>query len=92
MDQGYVQYIVILQHRSSWQEIGAVKQSHADVQSYCLELSKEMGMQFKTPVVPVNLSMVDQHKPMSVDVDQLSVDSPGLQRVASLFEFQQQAK
>ena len=49
-------------------------------------------MQFKTPVVPVNLSMVDQHKPMSVDVDQLSVDSPGLQRVASLFEFQQQAK
>jgi len=89
IDQGFVKYIIILQHRSSWQELGAVKQSHADVQSYCLELTKEMDMRFQMPVVPVNLSMVDQHKPDNQSIEtaeQLTMDSPALQRVASLFE------
>jgi len=88
VDQGFVKYSIILQHRSSWQDIAAVKQSHADVQSYWLELSKEMDMHFKTPVVPVNLSMVDAgaHPVSAGTQDPLTADSPTIQRVANLFE------
>jgi hypothetical protein len=56
-DLGYIEYLIILQHRSSWQDIMALYNSKAEVQSYCLEMSKKLDMRFKSPPLPVNLSM-----------------------------------
>lgn len=56
-DLGFVEYIVIATHRESWQNIGAVKSSLAEVQTFCLELSKKMDMRYKSPPLPVDLRM-----------------------------------
>lgn len=56
-DLGFVQYIVVLQHQESWQNIGSIKKSLADVASFCLELSKKLEMKYHTPPIPVNLSL-----------------------------------
>ena len=58
-DMGYVQYIVIMQHVEAWQNIGAIKQSLADVASFCLEVSKKMNMRFISPPMPVDLRFED---------------------------------
>ena len=56
-DQGFVEYVVVLQHRQSWQEFLTLKISLAQVQSFCLELSKKLDMRYKSPPLPVNLSL-----------------------------------
>lgn len=56
-DLGYIAYIVILNHVESWQNIGAIKQSQADVASFCLEVSKKMDMRFIAPPMPVDLRL-----------------------------------
>jgi hypothetical protein len=58
-DLGYIAYIVILNHVESWQNIGAIKQSQADVASFCLEVSKKMNMRFIAPPMPVDLRLED---------------------------------
>jgi len=57
-DFGYIKYVICLQHVESWQNIGAILQSKADVSSFCLEVSKKMGMRFIAPPMPVDLSLV----------------------------------
>jgi len=57
IDSGFVEYIIIAVHRESWQSIGALKQSKADLTSFALELSKNMGMQYQAPPLPVDLTM-----------------------------------
>ena len=52
-NQGYVEYKVIMQHRESWQQIGALLNSKADVQLFAYELSKEMGMGYENPATPI---------------------------------------
>ena len=59
-DLGYIEYIVVLQHRDSWQNIGALLQSKAILQSFCLELQKKMDMRYKSPPLPVDLKISDQ--------------------------------
>lgn len=56
-EQGYVEYMIILQHRESWQNVGAMLVSKAEVSSFCLELSKTLDMRYKQPPMPVDLSI-----------------------------------
>jgi hypothetical protein len=56
-DQGFIEYVIVLMHRESWQNIGPILNSTADVSSFCLELSKKLGMRYTAPPLPVNLSM-----------------------------------
>jgi hypothetical protein len=78
-DLGFVQYVLILQHQDSWQNIGAIKQSQADVASFCLELSKKLDMRYVAPPMPVNLSLASQYEHGTVDApiasDALSSDT-----------------
>ena len=60
-DLGYQEYVVILQHRESWQSIGALLSSKAEVSAFCLELSKKMDMRYKSPPLPVDLSMYNSN-------------------------------
>jgi len=55
-DFGYVEYKVIAQHRESWQNLGPVLQSKADLSSFCLEATKKLEMKYESPPMPVNLS------------------------------------
>ena len=58
-DLGYIEYVLILQHRSSWQEVGAVLESRAHVASFCLELLKQLDMKYHSPPMPAELSMTE---------------------------------
>ena len=68
-DSGFIEYIICLGHRNSWQDIGPILQSKADVASYCLELAKKLGMRYTAPPLPVNLSMADQSNLQIVKAD-----------------------
>lgn len=82
-DLGYIEYVVVLQHMESWQDVGDVLQSKADVASFCLEVSKKMGMRFVAPPMPVDLSMVNEPNAMRTirEVDTLSVDADELEDI-----------
>jgi hypothetical protein len=58
-DQGFVEYKIVAEHRESWQQIGALLTSLANLSAFAFELSKEMKMGYKAPVMPVELKMMD---------------------------------
>jgi hypothetical protein len=47
----------VLQHREAWNKVSEILQSKADVSSFCLELQKQLGMEYRAPSLPVNLAM-----------------------------------
>lgn len=53
---GYIEYLVVLKHRESWQRIADVLESKARVASFCLELQKQLNMQYRSPL-PVALNI-----------------------------------
>jgi hypothetical protein len=58
-DLGFVEYIVLLQHRERWQSIGTILSSKAVVQQFCLELQHKMRVSYTSPpALPVNLRVV----------------------------------
>jgi len=59
-DLGYVQYIFVGQHRESWQNIGALMASKADLSSFALELMKKMNMRYVAPPMPIDLNIKQQ--------------------------------
>jgi hypothetical protein len=62
-----------LKHRDSWQNIGVVLQSKADVTSFCLELTKKLEMRYRSPPLPVELNVTSRAE----DVGKLLTDSAG---------------
>ena len=52
--------VVSPQHRESWQNAGAIATSKAEVTSFTLELSKQLGMRYFAPPLPVTLKMAGQ--------------------------------
>jgi hypothetical protein len=54
-DQGYVRYALVVQHRSSWQDIGQLLDSKANLSSYCQEVQRQLGMNYHAPPLPVDL-------------------------------------
>jgi hypothetical protein len=55
-EQGYIEYTVVLQHRESWQQIGPVLDSTAEVTSFCFELCEKLDMQYTAPPMPIQLN------------------------------------
>lgn len=56
--QGFIEYIVVGQHRESWANWGALMMSKAQLASFSVELSKKLGMTFRSPPLPVDLSII----------------------------------
>jgi hypothetical protein len=56
-DLGYIEYMIIVQCRSSWQKIGSVLDSRAKVNSFCLELQKQLDMRYVAPPMPIDLTL-----------------------------------
>lgn len=63
-DRAFVEYRLVLQHREAWQNIGALLNSLADVQSYAFDVSKSMGMNYENPSMPITLRMTDGVNPL----------------------------
>jgi hypothetical protein len=66
-EKGYVEYVICLEHRESWQNIGNILQSKADVSSFCLEVSKKLNMTYTAPPLPVNLSLAQPNMQLRVE-------------------------
>jgi hypothetical protein len=58
-DLGYVQYIVLANHRESWQNLRSILVSKAELASFALELSKKMNLRYKSPPMPIDLRMTN---------------------------------
>ncbi|CAB9521546.1 Mechanosensitive ion channel protein [Seminavis robusta] len=59
IDRGYISYTLIAQHRDGWQKIGGILSSKAKLTTYLLEVSKQLGMRYLSPPLPVDLSIKD---------------------------------
>ena len=68
----FVAYRAVLQHQDSWQNVGVVLASKADVGAFILEMSKTLKMGFTTPSVPVEMSF----KPATSDIDDDEAETP----------------
>jgi hypothetical protein len=71
-DQGYYEYKSTLQHRESWQQVAALQNSLADVQRRALAISREKGMTYRSPPLPVELTMKSPMPDTAVDVTALA--------------------
>jgi hypothetical protein len=78
-DQGFIEYLVILQHRDSWQHSLVVLDSRANIMSYCLELQKLLGMRYVSPATPVDLTIKNKNLPDALGIlsSTGSTGSPG---------------
>ena len=76
-DLGFAEYIIILQHRESWQQIGAVLTSLGEAMTYAYDKSKEMKMDYEAPILPVELRM-PQSTTNNGPTSQLSTINTGL--------------
>lgn len=72
VEKGYIGYKVIAQHRNTWQAIGGVLESKANLTTYCLEVAKQLDMRYISPALPVNLTMKDDD---ALELPVLSGDS-----------------
>lgn len=78
-EQGFIEYSICLVHRESWQNIGVILQSRADVSSFCLEVSKKLEMSYTAPPVPVNLSFAQPDMHLQLDAStRLAEQHPNL--------------
>ncbi|KAL7548223.1 hypothetical protein ACHAWF_011515 [Thalassiosira exigua] len=100
-DYGYIEYKIIAQHRESWQNVGPVLQSKADLSSFCLEATKKLAIKYESPPMPVNLSTSDSLDFSGVlhgeadepaDIGNKSISAEDLQEVANLFEIRKKKK
>lgn len=58
-DLGFVEYVLILQHREKWQNLGAILTSRGDVFTYAVELQKALHMKYRAPRVPIDIRRVE---------------------------------
>ena len=56
-DQGFVEYMVVLQHVNNWQQLESVTVSRSHAKFFCHEVSKQLDMRYKSPPLPVHLSI-----------------------------------
>jgi hypothetical protein len=56
-DLGFIEYVIICKHRERWQDLVPIRESKADLFSYCLEVQKQLGMRYIAPHLPVDLRM-----------------------------------
>lgn len=56
-DLGFHEMVCVLQHRESWQNAGALFVSKAEITAFCHELQKKMDMRYKSPPLPVDLTV-----------------------------------
>ena len=54
-EKGYMRVELRVQHREAWQNTGAIYDSRGNLVSFCNEVQKLLGMQYKAPPVPIDI-------------------------------------
>jgi hypothetical protein len=57
-DKGYIEYIVVVQHREAWTSWNGLRLSQAHLVTFSLELQKELDIRFTQPPLPVDLTIM----------------------------------
>ena len=57
---GFIEYIVILNHRESWACWSQVRTSQSDLMGFGVELAKKLDIVYKQPTLPINLNLQSQ--------------------------------
>ena len=76
VEKGYINYLTIAQHRSSWQDLGAVLTSKAELVTYELEVAKKLEMRYHSPHLPVDLKISSSGEMTPYDAQSISGSSP----------------
>lgn len=53
---GYIEYIVVGQHRQGWADWGALQLSKSHLMHFCLEIQKKLDMYYRSPPLPVDVN------------------------------------
>jgi hypothetical protein len=61
-EKNWMRVEVVIQHRESWQNIGTILDSKGNFMSYCTEVQKMLGIQYKAPHLPVEMTIGDRNK------------------------------
>ena len=61
-EENFVEYMIVLQHRQTWQSIIPILESKAAVSSFCVELQQQLGCHYSAPSMPV-VASVKRTKP-----------------------------
>ena len=56
-EAGFIEYMVVATHRNSWYDWTTVHISKAAMIHFSMELSRQLGIFYRTPPVPVDLSI-----------------------------------
>jgi hypothetical protein len=54
-NKGYMHLELVVQHREAWQNPGAIYDSRGNLVSYCNEVQKLLGMQYRAPPMPIDI-------------------------------------
>jgi hypothetical protein len=72
-EKGFVEYLIVIMHRDGWQMVGQVLDSKANLSSYCMEVTKQLGLTYRAPPLPVDLTYSkatgDQKDSVTEEVD-----------------------
>lgn len=74
-NEGWIEYVIVVMHRSSWQEIGMILDSKANMSSYCQEVAKQLGMHYTAPPLPVDLTYRRAEEQINQSTNAEEVDS-----------------
>ena len=58
-DQGFVEFLVIAEHRDNWQNLDGLLASRGSIRRFCHELAKQLDMRYVSPPLPVDLRIND---------------------------------
>jgi hypothetical protein len=78
-DLGFIEYVISLQHRDSWQHVDGILESKAAVMSFCLEVQKQLDMRYVAPPTPVDLTLQNakiMNAVMNKAADAIQLDEP----------------
>ena len=69
VERRFINYVIIAQHRNSWQGIGAILESKGYLVTYCLEVAKQLEMRYVSPNLPVSLNLNQSNELTPTDLN-----------------------
>lgn len=89
-NENYIEWLIVIQHREAWQEVGQVLDSKANLNSYCQEVARQLKMEYQAPRLPVELQYAPS--PLEQPLANETESSRSLDRDALTQEFQSIAR
>ena len=74
--ENFVEWLIVIQHREAWQQVGQVLDSKANLNSYCQEVARQLQMEYQAPLLPVELQYAPSRleEPLANDSSNSRVD------------------